>query len=256
MSLSLARINRRRWLHGLSQGVAMKDTVGAGAARLHAAFPDLAYVGGYISNDPGVNWTQAQWNLWPSTTKKIVYVQFSDVDAGDVLDSETGNTLPTDPSIETWITKRKAAGYLKPNIYCSLDNVPAIRVSTGKWVLGKDYQLVIAHWTGYPAEVPGYTVEEVPVVQYLDAGPWDLDVVFDHNWPYREAPKPPPPPVRYVKLHSPGGKTVEELAAAAGVTVDNLLSASEDKLSKVDRDHFENVIAGHLLRGMPYWVKK
>lgn len=63
-------------------------------------------------------------------------------------------------------------------------------------------------------------------------------------------------PVRYIKLAAPGGMTIAELAAKNGVTEANIVEASVEKLSRGAAAQFENVVAGKLLRGMPYYIRK
>lgn len=136
-------------------------------------------------------WTDAEKALFlPGQLVSITLT--ADFTEADVLDVEIGGATPDQTG--GWITRKKAAGYLRPTVYCSLGTVPAVRAGTGRWVLGRDYDLWVADWNGarslpYPSAA---------AKQYADPGAYDISVVFDDNWPHRKAtftPPPPPPPV-------------------------------------------------------------
>lgn len=64
------------------------------------------------------------------------------------------------------------------------------------------------------------------------------------------------PQVRYLKKSAAGGQTLAELAKLNGVTEADIVEASITKLNKAEAVQFENVVAGKLLRGMAYYIKK
>jgi len=140
-----------------------------------------AFVCGYASGTYA--WTQADYNLFPKSAHISIATDAS-VDAGDVLDVENGAASPAET--EAWIRKRKAAGYYRPTIYCSLSAVPAVRAGTGPWKLGVDYDLWVADWTGKPhVAYPGAVV-----TQYASLSWADRDVAYDAGWPHRKKAGP------------------------------------------------------------------
>lgn len=64
------------------------------------------------------------------------------------------------------------------------------------------------------------------------------------------------PAVRYIKKSAAGGQTLAELAKLNGVSEADIVEASITKLNKAEAAQFENVVAGKLLRGMSYYIKK
>ncbi len=172
-----------RWLAGASTPRFGYDGINADAAIIHARRPNAAFVCGYDTG--GWPWSQAEWNLFPKALKIHIATQ-AHWNTGDVLDVEAGDASPG--QTESWIRMRKAAGYYRPTIYCSLSTVPAVRVGTGPYRLGVDYDIWVAHWTGVPHHIPGCAV-----TQYASANWADFDVIYDANWPHRKAPVPPKP---------------------------------------------------------------
>jgi hypothetical protein len=145
-----------------------------------------AFVCGYASGLYA--WTDADFNLFPKSVHVYIATEAS-VDAGDVLDVESGAATPAEA--ESWIRKRKAAGYYRPTIYCSLATVPAVRTGTGPYKLGVDYDLWVAHWTGKPhVAYPG-----AAATQYQSLSWADRDVAYDAGWPHRKRPGPVQEPV-------------------------------------------------------------
>lgn len=134
-------------------------------------------------------WTPAEKAMFPPDCLVGITLTADYTDDGsDVLDVEAGGATPA--QVHAWIRAKKAKGYLRPTIYCSLSVVPAIRAETAEYVLGIDYDLFVADWDGttqipYPAAA---------AKQYRNVGPYDISVVFDPEWPHRSAPPPPPPP--------------------------------------------------------------
>lgn len=150
-------------------------------------------IGYYIAGNSFI-WTDAEKRLFPPDSLVSITLTASFLGA-DVLDVEPGGASPS--QCHDWIAGKKAQGYYRPTIYCSLANVPAVRAGTGAFILGKDYDLWVAKWDGnstlpYPSAI---------AKQETDAGPYDVSVVYDPAWPHRKAtvtpppPPPPPPPV-------------------------------------------------------------
>jgi hypothetical protein len=82
---------------------------------------------------------------------------------------------------------RKAAGLFRPTIYCSLSVVPDVRKGTGAFVLGRDYDIWVAHYTGQPHQAyPG-----AAATQYESTNDWDASLVHDLAWPHRRPPGTP-----------------------------------------------------------------
>jgi len=160
------------------------DTDAAGIARLS---PQMVayYVNGRYA------WSAAQIAMFPHANHVTISVTAS-ADAGDVLDVETGDATPA--QAEGWIAKRKAAGLYRPTIYCSRSTIPAVRAGTGSYVLGKDYDIWVADYTGTPHVVASSVVGGVTAIcaatQYENTANWDVSAVYDDGWPHRTPPAP------------------------------------------------------------------
>jgi hypothetical protein len=163
----------------------MYDGINALAAGIAKSFPNAAMVAGYINGTYA--WTQAEWNLFPHATHVTISVTAS-ADAGDVLDVEAGDATPAQTA--GWIRNRKASGYYRPTIYCSRATIPAVRQGTGAYILGRDYDIWVADWTGSPHEVtaPGTPSATCSATQYENTSAYDVSVVYDAGWPHRTAP--------------------------------------------------------------------
>lgn len=168
----------------MTTGVLMLDGINALAAGIAREFPNAAKIAGYVNGTYA--WSQAEWNLFPRADHVTISVTAS-ADEGDVLDVETGDATPG--QCEAWIALRKAAGLWRPSVYCNLSTVPAVRIGTGKWVLGTDYDLWIADWDGTTA-LP-YPLAAAK--QERSTTGYDLSIVYDRAWPHRKAPAPPSP---------------------------------------------------------------
>ena len=244
-----------RALRGLSVPMAMVsaptqmlDGINADAAWIAAHFPNLAYVGGY---DTGTfAWTAAEWALFPAKTNKVHIVTNATVNDGDVLDWETGNEGQGSP--HDWIVMRKTSPtnpLYMPTIYCDTDTVESVRVNTAELILGQDYDLWVADWTGNPHELTYPTtgkgpdvvkgVYSVPVVQYLGGADNDMDdrdAVYDTSWPHRTAPvDPPPPPPSPVRNEADGTMTIAELATERNTSVAHLVAVSNSNMNAKNR---------------------
>lgn len=160
----------------------MYDGINSLAPVIHADFPNAAMVAGYINGIYA--WSQSDWDLFPNAVHVEVTVTAS-ANAGDVLDVENGDTAPAQTA--GWIAQRKASGYYRPTIYCSLAAVPAVRQGTGKYVLGTDYDLWVADYDGSTSDVYPVAVAK----QYLNTNSYDESVVYDAAWPHRTPANPP-----------------------------------------------------------------
>lgn len=155
------------------------DGINADAATIARDFPNAAMVAGYLTGQYA--WTAAEWALFPRA-QHVTIATTASANAGDVLDVETGDATPQ--QTEGWIAMRKQAGLFRPSVYCSLAIVPAVRLGTGKWVLGRDYDLWVADWDGTTLPVYPLAVAK----QYASAASYDVSVVFDDGWPHRAIP--------------------------------------------------------------------
>ena len=159
----------------------MYDGIGADAAGIARDFPNAEMVAGYLTGT--YQWTRPEWDLFPHAAH-VTIVTTAQANAGDVLDVEKGDAAPQDT--QGWIALRKRSGLWRPSTYCSLDTVPAVRLGTGPWVLGKEYDIWVADWDGttqlpYPLAV---------AKQFKSTPGYDVSVVFDAGWPHRTPPGP------------------------------------------------------------------
>ena len=169
----------------------MYDGVNTSAPIIARDFPDAQMIAGYLTGT--YQWTVSDWGLFPHA-QHVTIVTSAGANAGDVLDVETGDATPA--QTQGWIAMRKAAGLYRPSIYCSLDTVPAVRVGTGSFRLGVDYDLWVARWDGnsslpYPAAA---------AKQDMSTPSYDVSVVFDDGWPHRSPPAKPLPALVSVAL--------------------------------------------------------
>lgn len=189
----------------------MWDGIGSDAATIsRLARPgDLVL---YYVDGPRSVWSTAERALIPAGVEHVTCTVTGG--AADVADCEPGDMAAG--HLEAWITARKGAGYARPTVYTSLDNVPAVRQGTGKWVLGKDYDLIVADYDNIPASVyPGSAG-----TQYKSTASYDVTAVFDDAWPRRTpapAPKPAGPPRPPSADLWPAGTVLREGSKGAAV---------------------------------------
>jgi hypothetical protein len=178
--------------------VLMYDGINALAAGIAKEFPNAAMVAGYINGSYA--WSQQDWDLFPHATQVEVTITAS-TNAGDVLDVEAGDATPSQTA--GWIAMRKAAGYYRPTIYCSRSVIPAVRAGTGSYILGQDYDIWVADYTGTAHEVtaPGSPSVTCSATQYESTANYDVSTVYDDGWPHRKAPAS-------TKLPAPSGISV------------------------------------------------
>jgi hypothetical protein len=193
-------------------------------------------------------WTSAEIDRFLKVPTILIATRATD-NFGDVLDVENGDA--TASQAEGWIAMRMRAGYHRPTIYTSLSNVPAVRAGTGKYVLGVDYDLWVASWTGSPHQIAG-----AAATQYANVGTlYDLSAVYDAEWPHRTAsaknppPKPDPKkgPFRHV---SDGTASLNTLAARRKTTGDHLAYVTDHYGTVAERDNFVRYLVAHSSNGL------
>jgi hypothetical protein len=207
----------------------MYDGINSDATAIHEAFPNAAMIAGYV--DGHFAWSQADWNLFPHAVHVTITVLGGNT-AADVVDCEAGDTTPT--SAAAWVRARKAAGYTRPTIYCSRSVIPAVRKATGDLVLGKDYDIWCADYTGSAHQViaapPGAAVA-CAATQYENTSKWDVSVVYDDGWPHRTPPSVDTWPPNVTLREGDRGGAVRVLQTALrdsglrgvrGITVDGI----------------------------------
>jgi hypothetical protein len=169
----------------------MYDGVNSLAAGIARDFPAAQMIAGYLTGPYA--WTAAEWDLFPRA-QHVTIVTTANANAGDVLDVERGDATPD--QAHGWIAMRKANGLYRPTIYCSLSVVPAVRAATGGYILGRDYDIWVADWTGQPVitPAPGTPLAKFAAAQYANDQAKDTTIVGDDLWPRRTPPGPPPPP--------------------------------------------------------------
>ena len=166
----------------------MYDGINSLAAGIARQFPNLPKVAGYVNGLYA--WSQAEWNLFPHADHVTISVT-AGANEGDVLDVEQGDATPD--QAHGWIAMRKAAGLFRPTIYCSRSVIPAVRAGTGSYILGRDYDIWVADYTGSPHQVtaPGLPVATCAATQYESTAGWDATAVYDLSWPHRVPPAAP-----------------------------------------------------------------
>lgn len=166
----------------------MYDGVTSLPAGISRLFPNAAMVAGYVGGRYA--WTESEWNLFPFANHVKITPVVANV--GDVLDVEKGDASPDQTA--AWIAMRKAAGYYRPTIYCSLSVIPAVRAGTGKYILGQDYDIWVAYYTNYAQQIaaPGLPAANCAATQYMSTAEYDVSAVYDPDWPHRTPPSVPP----------------------------------------------------------------
>lgn len=191
-------------------------------------------------------WTTAQVDRFLKVPIILIATRASE-NFGDVLDVENGDA--TAGQTEGWIRARKAAGYFRPTIYTSRSNVPAVRRGTGPYVLGVDYDLWVADWTGKPHEIAGAVA-----TQYANVGTlYDLSSVYDAEWPHRTGVKPKPPVVKPkgpFKHVADGTYSLNTIAARRNTTGDHLAYVTDHYGTVAERDNFVRYLVAHSSNGL------
>jgi hypothetical protein len=115
-----------------------------------------------------------KWSQIPIKRNNTTY------DNWRVLDVESGAINPSS-DLETEITQYNATsiyykGGGRPIIYCDVNNIPAVRQNTGKWILGQHYYLWVASWGKL------YSGLGVVACQNENHLNYDSSVVFSDQW--------------------------------------------------------------------------
>lgn len=158
---------------------------GVNPPAVHSNFPNPDMVAGYINGLYA--WSSAHWDLFPHATH--VTISINAHTPAMVLDVEPGDATPSEA--EGWITLAKEHGIYRPTIYCNLSTVPAVRQGTGKYVLGRDYDLWVADYDNSTKQVYSGAAAK----QYKTAANYDASIVYDDGWPHVGAPAPAAPKV-------------------------------------------------------------
>lgn len=163
------------------------DGINADAAKIRAVWQPGDLVGFYVAGNSYI-WTPQERALFPPSA--LVSITLTAAAAADVLDVERGGANPADT--RGWIAQAKAAGYYRPTVYCSRLTIPAVRQGTGQYILGRDYDIWAADYTGTPHQViaPGTPAATCAATQYESTPDYDLTVVYDDGWPHRKLPGP------------------------------------------------------------------
>jgi len=136
-------------------------------------------VAGYVNGIYA--WSAADWARFPSAAKLGIAIS-ADFNGGVVLDIETGDATPAQGP--GWVRMRQTAGVGRPCLYCNLSTMPAViwYCSNAGLVLGTDYSLWIAHYTGVPHGIDGASA-----VQWADpgmgaGGHYDVSNITNPGW--------------------------------------------------------------------------
>lgn len=179
----------------------MYDGINTDVPAIRKLNPNM--VAGYV--DGRYAWSAADWEGWNSRCVAVRIAVFPATNKGDVIDCENGDATPAQAA--QWIRMRKAAGYYRPTVYCNRGTIPAVRSATGSLVLGSDYDIWAADWTGAAHQVtapgPGAAVK-LPATQFKSGQLFDTSMVYDDWWPHSGAPKPAIPPVTNVSAFESG----------------------------------------------------
>lgn len=174
------------------------DGIPADAPQIARSFPNTPMIGGYT--DGNFAWSSADWALFPRADHiKISAIPGSAtaMDA-DVADCETGDYNPA--SAAAWVREKRQRGYDRPTIYCNLSTCPAVRIATGTLLLGTDYDLWVADWTGSPHQIVFPDGRKAASTQFSSprGGFYDESATYDSGWPHRKAPDPQASAYRHV----------------------------------------------------------
>lgn len=195
----------------------MYDGINSLAAGIRSELGSPALVAGYVNGR--YEWGPAEWNLFPHSVHVTISVTAA-ADAGDVLDVEKGDASPS--QVLGWVERRKASGLHRPTVYCARSVIPAVRRATGTLLLGRDYDIWVADWTGVPHSVtaPGPGAPAAcAAVQYKSTSGWDVSIVEDAGWPHRGAVTAPAKPAGADAPSWPDGMVLREGMSGGPVKV-------------------------------------
>lgn len=147
----------------------MRDSVTAADIPLEG----LAAVAGYA--DGLYAWSAVDWARFPASVARLS-IAVHPQDAGDVLDVETGDAVPSD--VPGWCDRFNRPGRRAPTIYCNLGNWQAVRMAVGTRAV--DYWIADYPGTTDPAAIP--PMPGAVAQQFHDFGGYDESVIFDPTW--------------------------------------------------------------------------
>jgi hypothetical protein len=146
-----------------------------------------AMIGYYINGEWAVPSVTAVQASFPKASRVPIDVIGNRADYARVADVENGDVRPGD--LEMWIsdfngTNPAWKGGGRPVVYCNRDTVPAVRLGTGRYRLGRDYYLWAATLDGTLAtsESLGLPAGSVVACQFHDAGDYDISMVYSAQW--------------------------------------------------------------------------
>lgn len=209
----------------------MYDGVPADAGAI-ARLPNIDMVAGY--DDGNFAWSSSEWNLFPHAYHVHIAV-FASTNSGHVIDCENGDATPDQAA--AWVRMRKAAGLERPTIYCNLSTAQAVRTATGNLLLGQDYDMWVADWTGSPHEIVFADGRKAAATQWASLSDHDVSTVYDSGWPHVKSSDPNPPPSQGPYRHTvPSGSTatLDDIALDRNWSLDKLVAFS---LQNLDPPH-------------------
>lgn len=222
----------------------MYDGLGRDAEAIAKAFPGAQLAAGYV--DGLFVWSQAEWDLFPHAQHvRITAIPGSSAAmSADVADCETGDYTPD--SAAAWAHAKRAAGYDRPTIYCNLSTSEAVRVATGSLVLGVDYDLWIADWTGSSHSIRFSDGRSAAATQFESFSFYDISSVYNDAWPVRSSHNPPPPPKGPFRHVVPAGNTESLYKVAQDRNMpdsDEIISLTEANLGSLNLTAFQGYLA-------------
>lgn len=156
----------------------MYDVVGSGASGLVHFQPVM--VAGYDTGSAGLQWSQTDWDLFPSATR--VHIDQAGngapVHSATVMDVEPG--CYTVGEVQGWTSACTAE---RPTVYCTRGDLSAVET-----VWHGDI------WLAAPGvSDDAYAAHpQIVAVQNVWAGSYDRSVVYDPEWPSKKGSTVPP----------------------------------------------------------------
>ena len=205
----------------------MYDGLNSDAAAIARAFGSPNLVAGYV--DGNFVWSQASWNLFPHSghIKVSAIPGSSEAMSAHVADCENGDYTPEQAA--AWAHAKHDRDEW-PTVYCNLSTAGEVRAATGSLILGVDYDLWIADWTGSPHSITFSDGRKAAVTQYENASFYDKSAVYRDSWPAKPGGSSTPPPDNDGPVwHSiPNGNTesLEAWCASRGTNVDHIVSVT------------------------------
>lgn len=124
-------------------------------------------VAGYMDGE--FAWPSEAWSRFPDAEKVIITVTGNLV--ANVCDVESGDLTPQQAA--EWIKAKQAAGHRGATVYCSENNLSAVREACE----GLAYYIWYANWSNAPTELPGTVAH-----QFRAAGIYDVSYVYSQEW--------------------------------------------------------------------------